>query len=71
MPTPLRVGKLANCINTGIKKLLFLRKTTTDNRYLLGNVEKFALFSSMLKNSKNTYFQILLAVNGVFEKMWA
>ena len=58
MPTPLRVGKLANCINTRIKKPPFLRNMkTTTNRYLLGNVEKFALFSSMLKNSKKTYFQ--------------
>ena len=50
MPTPLRVGKLANCINTRIKKPPFLRnmKATTNRYYLLGNAQWKESFSKHL-----------------------
>ena len=49
MPTPLRVGKLANCINTRIKKPPFLRNMkATTNRYLLGNAQWKESFSKHL-----------------------
>ena len=49
MSTPLRVGKLANCINTRIKKPPFLRNMkATTNRYLLGNAQWKESFSKHL-----------------------